>query len=219
MQPQCWTGTSFPPTSAWVSYATLWNISAPLMAYLGDTPQEISAINNAVQWWSYQIKSDPYAPPSSFPQTRVADRLAPSDSRFTLAIIMRESSGLTTVACGDGGASCGMMQVQGTGVPVCTAHPCSENTIGYQIACGTAGGCGGAGANIKYCAGMYGSGNYGALARCYNTGYVYNAADLTRCKYGIPSYVNDIANILLGAQPSAWQALEGKCFPSNVCSG
>ena len=59
MQPQCWTGTSFPPTSAWVSYAALWNISAPLMAYLGDTPQEISWINNAVQWWSYQIKSDP----------------------------------------------------------------------------------------------------------------------------------------------------------------
>lgn len=46
---------------------------------------------------------------------------------------MRESFGLTTVTCGDGGKSCGMMQVQGTSVPVCTAHPCTEWTIGMQV--------------------------------------------------------------------------------------
>lgn len=132
---------------------------------------------------------------------------------------MRETSGLTTVACGDGGKSCGLMQVQGTSVPVCTAHPCTSWQIGIQVSCGTYGNCGGQGANIRYCAGLYGAANYGALARCYNTGFVYNAADYTRCQYGTPSYVSDIANILLGATPSQWQALEAKCFPSNVCSG
>lgn len=85
--------------------------------------------------------------------------------------------------------------------------------------CGTVGGCGGQGANIKYCMGQYGTSNFGALARCYNTGYVYNTADYTRCKYGTPSYVSDIANILLGASPSVWQAKEASCFPTNTCSG
>lgn len=29
------------------------------MQSVGDTPQEISWVNNAVQWWSYQAGSDP----------------------------------------------------------------------------------------------------------------------------------------------------------------
>ncbi len=133
------------------------------------------------------------------------------NSRFVLAILMRESSGVTTTPCGDAGKSCGLMQVQGPNVPSCYSHPCANATITQMIDCGTVG-CAPpyeGGANLHDCLTRYG-GSYGAAARCYNSGSVADPADWTKGA-GNPSYVQDIANILLGYDAVVWVPMDKQC--------
>lgn len=123
------------------------------------------------------------------------------NAAFATALVVQESQGNTCTPCGDNGASCGVMQVQGPGVPhdcIGTAHPCNDDSIRLQVQCGTVGCSGATGSNIQDCLARYGRA-YGPAARCYNSGSVDNPQDLRQARYGDPRYVQNIANILLGA--------------------
>lgn len=169
------------------------------MLFGGDTDGEIAGIRNAITYWSSQ---------------------SGVDDRFILAVMMRESSGVTTTPCGDNGASCGLMQVMGPNVPSCynMPHPCPNSTISTMIQCGTAG-CnppGTGGSYLSDCLSRYGQ-LVGAAARCYNTGSVPNPNNWTDIEnasgksYGIQSYVQDTANILLGVGSQTWTQLDQSC--------
>ncbi|KAL9624747.1 MAG: hypothetical protein Q9160_001101 [Pyrenula sp. 1 TL-2023] len=126
------------------------------------------------------------------------------DKRFALAIMMRESSGNIHSECGDEEHSCGLYQVKdgnvpNTHVPSCYQKPvCPKETTDKMIQCGLVG-CDNGYANVKQCWQKYPN-NYGATARCFNAGY-YTPVVLQDLSQGggVPSYAQDVGNILIGA--------------------
>lgn len=177
---------NFPDQSNWISEQKLEDISVKDMKYVGDTDDEVGNILGAIY--------------------DEADKLG-IDQRFLLAMMMRESTGDTNEKCSDSGASCGLFQVKdgqipNQAVPSCYSHPCPKKTIQKMIKCG-AEGCNNNGySNVQDCWNQY-HGQYGAVARCYNSGaYGVNPQDLGQGA-GTASYVQDIANILMGASSGA----------------
>ncbi|KAB8349873.1 hypothetical protein FH972_023886 [Carpinus fangiana] len=188
--PQCWKGTNFPPESAWVPFEQSFKIQHNSMLFNGDSSREISAVKASI---------GKYAAQTGVP------------AELILAVIMRESSGRVDTICGDNGLSCGIMQVQGPGSFItCKERPCSNEVIDNMVRCGTVGGCPGqTGSNLATCMSSN-SGLFGATAS--NTGSVTDPTDYAVAQYGIRQYVQDIANIMLGAESATWIKLDQQCF-------
>ncbi|KAI1410413.1 hypothetical protein F5Y13DRAFT_192273 [Hypoxylon sp. FL1857] len=185
---QCWYGNAFPAESDWLSFDTLFENWRPIFKAQGDTDDELAVMKDALKTFSDQGGFNP---------------------ALTTAMMIKESQGNTCRECGDNGVSCGVLQVRGAPKDCENkAHPCPENSIRTQIQCGTIGCDGAYGTNIKNCIASEGN-NWGAVARCYNTGSVTNPADLRVAEWGDPKYVQFVANILLGADYSKLDSLGG----------
>ncbi|CAJ2503887.1 Uu.00g112810.m01.CDS01 [Anthostomella pinea] len=189
----CLYGSDFPAESEWLPFETLFDNWTPTFTAQGDTAGEVATMKKALQL---------YAGEGNFNPT------------FATAIIIQETFGNTARACGDGGASCGVMQVKG-GPSSCVgqAHPCPDDTISNMIQCGTVGCAGATGTNIKACR----QSSWGATARCYNTGSVPDPSNLWSAPWGTPAYVNIIGNILTGgvASTTARDQLMADCTPRS----
>ncbi|OTA95577.1 hypothetical protein M434DRAFT_393636 [Hypoxylon sp. CO27-5] len=185
---QCWYGSAFPAESNWLSFDALFEQWRPQFKNQGDTDEELNIMKDALKTYSEQGGFNP---------------------ALTTAMMIQESQGNTCRECGDNGASCGLLQVRGAPNDCAgKAHPCPESLIRKAIQCGTVGCEGAYGTNIKNCIASEGQ-NWGAVARCYNTGSVTNLADLRAAQWGDPRYVQFVANILLGADYSALDSLGG----------
>lgn len=145
-KPRCWKGTAFPARKHWKPFNESFATQHNAMLFAGDSHAEIASVRAAI------LK---HAAASGVPAALV------------LAVVMRESSGRVDTVCGDGGRSCGIMQVQGPGAAItCARHPCARGLIDEMVRCGTQGGCAGqTGSDLQSCAARYG-GQWGAAARC-----------------------------------------------------
>ncbi|KAI0836412.1 hypothetical protein F5Y06DRAFT_108777 [Hypoxylon sp. FL0890] len=186
--PQCWYGSAFPANSSWLSFDALFEQWRPQFVAQGDTDDELRIMKDALQTYSEQAGVNPV---------------------LTTAMMIQESVGNTCRVCGDNGASCGLLQVRGAPNDCANKpHPCPESSIRKAIQCGTVGCDGAYGTNIKNCVASEGN-NWGAVARCYNTGSVTDPSDLRVAQWGDPRYVQLVANILLGADYSKLDELGG----------
>ncbi|KAI2633084.1 hypothetical protein GGS26DRAFT_555257 [Hypomontagnella submonticulosa] len=188
--PQCWYGNAFPAESDWISFDSLFEKWRSEFKRQGDTDAELSVMKDALKSYSEQGGINP---------------------ALTTAMMIQESAGNTCRKCGDGGISCGLLQVRGAPKDCENkAHPCPDSSIRKAIQCGTVG-CGVEGSNIKSCLASEGK-QWGAVVRCYNSGSVKNPSDLRVASPGDPRYVHLIANILLGADYAKLDELGGgKC--------
>ncbi|KAI2628513.1 hypothetical protein GGR54DRAFT_651376 [Hypoxylon sp. NC1633] len=187
-QPQCWSGNAFPASTDWLSFDTLFAKWAPTFRAMGDTDAELSTMREALSAFSAQ---------GGF------------DAALATAMMVRETHGDTCAVCGDGGVSCGLLQVHGApGSCAGAAHPCPDDVIRAGIECGTVGCAESYGSSVKGCIAQFGT-NWGAVLRCYNSGVVKNPADLRDIAFGDPAYVQQVANILLGADDGTLVQLEG----------
>ncbi|KAI1141755.1 hypothetical protein F5Y05DRAFT_423451 [Hypoxylon sp. FL0543] len=185
---QCWYGNAFPANSSWLSFDALFEKWRPTFITEGDTDEELQVMKEALQTYSQQAGVSPV---------------------LTTAMMIQESQGNTCRQCGDNGASCGLLQVRGAPNDCANKpHPCPDSSIRKAIQCGTVGCAGAYGTNIKNCVASEGS-NWGAVARCYNTGSVTNPGDLRVAQWGDPKYVQLVASILLGADNSKLNVLGG----------
>lgn len=179
---------NFPDKSDWISVQKLEDIAVKEMKYAGDNDDEVGNILGTLYEGASKLGID---------------------QRFVLAMLMRESTGNTNEECSDGGASCGLFQVKdghvpNQAVPSCDSHPqsCPKETIQKMIKCGLEGCDNNGYSNVQDCWNQY-HGQYGAVARCYNSGAnSVNPQDLGQGA-GTVSYVQDIGNILLGASSGA----------------
>ena len=119
---------------------------------------------------------------------------------------MQETGGNLHLPCGDSGLSCGILQVQ---LPAGEAAKCSgmakgaceSNTITAMVQQGVFGHAGTGSPKAPGIANCLKSqnGKVGEALRCYNTGSVPNAADLSQASpSSTPSYVSSVANRLMG---------------------
>ncbi|KKY23543.1 putative exo-beta [Diplodia seriata] len=187
---KCFKGANYPEFADWASFDTLWNINLPAIR------SHNSAANNQILHKKIiQVGA----------QTK-------TDARIILAMIMQESSGNLAVPCtGYANANCGIMQASPGSISFDPAHP--HSSIATMIRNGVlgtpgswpAGGPGFAwlfdGADGEAWAGMGtpGGGHPFRALRAFNTGKVVDKADLDKTGgAGTVSYVNDVANRLLG---------------------
>ncbi|KAI4858705.1 hypothetical protein F4820DRAFT_207065 [Hypoxylon rubiginosum] len=188
--PQCWYGNDFPAQSDWLSFDSLFEKWRPQFQAQGDTDHELDVMKDALKSYSQQ---------GGF------------SAALATAMMIQESAGNTCRVCGDGGVSCGLLQVRGAPKD-CDgkAHPCPDSSIRKAIECGAVG-CGVEGSNIKSCVASRGQ-KWGEVLRCYNTGSVTDPSNLRVASPGDPRYVHLIANILLGAGYAELSELGGaKC--------
>jgi hypothetical protein len=144
VSPQRWTGSNFPPEQSWLSFEALWSKWLPDFQQQGDTAAELQTLKYALKEYASQGRFNP---------------------TLALAIMVLESLGNICIKCGDGGDSCGVMQVRGSSKQ-CenAAHPCPEQAIRKQVQCGLIGCDEATGTNIKNCLGSQGAGKYGEVA-------------------------------------------------------
>ncbi|KAI1395281.1 hypothetical protein F4819DRAFT_198516 [Hypoxylon fuscum] len=187
---KCWYGSDFPSEQDWLSFDTLFEKWRPQFKTQGDTDDELNTMKEALRSYSQQGGFNP---------------------ALTTAMMIQESAGNTCRVCGDGGVSCGLLQVRGAPKDCENkTHPCPESSIRKGIQCGTVG-CGVEGSNIKNCAASQGK-KWGEVLRCYNSGTVKDPSNLRVASPGDPRYVHLIANILLGADYANLGELGGgKC--------
>ncbi|KAI0176025.1 hypothetical protein GGR52DRAFT_341954 [Hypoxylon sp. FL1284] len=188
--PKCWYGTDFPADSDWLSFDELFSKWKSHFQAQGDSQHEIDVLKDSIKTYSAQGGFSP---------------------ALTTAMMIHESDGNTARQCGDQGQSCGPLQVRGASNECAgKAHPCPDATIRKQIQCGTVG-CGVEGNNIQQCASSQNR-KWGEALRCYNTGSVRDPSNLRVAKPGESSYVQNVANILVGADYSKLNELGGqKC--------
>ncbi|OJD29911.1 exo-beta-protein [Diplodia corticola] len=187
---QCFHGANYPYVTDWASFNTLWDINLPALR------SHNSAANNRIlRKKILQIAA----------QTK-------TDARIILAIIVQESSGDLGVRCtGEQKRNCGIMQASPGSVSFDAAHPSSS--IGTMIRNGVLGTPGGwpdggpgfawlfNGADGEAWANMGapGGGQPFRALRAFNTGKVVDASDYDETGgVGTVSYVNDVANRLMG---------------------
>ncbi|KAI1387847.1 uncharacterized protein F4822DRAFT_294199 [Hypoxylon trugodes] len=185
---KCWYGNDFPAETNWLSFDALFEKWRPDLQAQGDTEQELNTMKDALQKYSQQGGFDP---------------------ALAMAMMIQESHGNTCSSCGDGGISCGLLQVHGAPNSCANgAHPCPDATIQKGIECGAVGCDGGYGNSIKSCVASQGQ-QWGAVLRCYNSGSVTDPNNLRVITYGNPVYVQNVANILLGADFAEVEQLSG----------
>ncbi|KAI1371094.1 hypothetical protein F4677DRAFT_436752 [Hypoxylon crocopeplum] len=186
--PQCWYGSDFPAESDWLSFDALFDMWRSEFKVTGDTDEELGIMKDALNTYSQQGGFSP---------------------ALATAMMIRESHGNTCTKCGDSGASCGLLQVHGAPRDCENkAHPCPASSIQKGIQCGTVGCDGSTGSSIKGCVASQGQ-KWGEVLRCYNSGSVKNPNDLRDIDFGDPGYVQQVANILLGADDQKLGELEG----------
>ena len=168
--------SAFPPCSSWQKFSLMWPAAAALMA-IHDTPEQIGYIHSAILTVSAQASIDP---------------------RSILAVIMQESHGNvhvpTTVSPPPSNIrNPGIMQTH-NGVEFDPNN--AEASILQMVRDGVLGTSTGPG--LKGCKQQ--TGNIYEAFRMYNSGSVNK--DNLSSGIGTPSYVSDIANRLMGAQPN-----------------
>ncbi|KAK0664395.1 hypothetical protein DIS24_g836 [Lasiodiplodia hormozganensis] len=185
---ECFHGANYPGVNDWESFGTLWNINLPALRLHN------SAANNQI------LRSKIL---SIATETN-------TDARIILAIIMQESSGQLDVYCtGENKHNCGIMQAAPGSVSFDPKKPAkSIDTMLRNGVLGTPGswpngGPGYAwflnGANGEAWANMGGGGYPFRAMRAYNTGKVPDQKNYDATNgFGTVSYVNDVANRLLG---------------------
>lgn len=180
----------WPDFSAWGTYDELWNTNAPVMAQscewngwgANDSPDEIAAINSAIQ----QVSGE----------TGV-------DARFILAIVMQESIGCVRAPTTDNGVrNPGLMQSHNGAGTCAGVNPCPSDVILQMIRDGTAGTADGDGlqqtiAEAAAATGDSGVRSFYAGARLYNSGSA-NYDNLNDPVGATACYVTNVANRLTG---------------------
>ncbi|KAI9761662.1 MAG: sister chromatid cohesion protein 1 [Chaenotheca gracillima] len=180
----CYTGASFPDISTWADFGTLWSDALASLTNL-NSQRESNDLKSAIQT---------YASSSGL------------DQRFILSIVMQESGGFVRKEPNDaGGRSKGLLQINGG--HSCAYLPwdgCRTDLISQMVVDGVQG-TGSWPAGAEGLSGCYtANGNqYNLAARCYNTGTVPDASDLSQAGAGTSSYVSDVGNRLMGIDPLA----------------
>ncbi|KAF8306418.1 hypothetical protein DL93DRAFT_218093 [Clavulina sp. PMI_390] len=197
----CYAGTvaGMPAHANWMNFNDMWARNKQISLGNFDTAAQITQIHDAIVTVSKESKVD---------------------ARLILAVIMQESTGNVNVPCTNG-YNCGLMQANHGSVSYNSGN--SAASILQMVRDGTEGTSQGPG-YVQYLDGgsAYAYTNcplnnpYGA-ARAYNTGSCATDKGLHCAKYGTPSYVNDIANRLVGWNGNG--APQGKCgFPAVGCT-
>ncbi|KAI5297299.1 hypothetical protein KEM55_004894 [Ascosphaera atra] len=185
-------GDDFPSMSDWESYEDLWNGNKDL-------------IQSSCSTWSVPNNSDTEMQ-NLHDEIQSVSTSANIDPRFTLAILLQESSGCVRVPTTNNGVTNpGLMQSH-AGTGTCNdgsgnvQTPCPKSEIHQMIADGVTGTSGGDG--LKQILDEYGPKPYVAksyyrAARVYNSGQL-DGEDLNDGFDSTACYVNDIANRLTG---------------------
>lgn len=187
---KCFYGQSanLPYVTGWKNFDTLWAINLPMLRGYNS-----EANNKILREKILQIAAE-----------------TKTDARMILSMIIQESGGKLDVRCtGDNNVNCGIMQAAPGSVPFNLSNPAASiDTMIRNGALGTPGswprgGPGYAwlfnGADGQSWFNLGGSGKPYRSLRAYNTGKVPNQGNLDAMGgAGMVSYVNDIANRLIG---------------------
>ncbi|KAF8323959.1 hypothetical protein DL93DRAFT_2070113 [Clavulina sp. PMI_390] len=196
----CFAGNvnSLPPISQWMSFTASWARQQQYSLGNFDTSTQQTQIHDAIVQVSQESKVD---------------------ARLILAVIMQESTGNVNVAC-TAGFNCGLMQAYKGSVSYDSGN--SAASILQMVRDGTEGTSQGPG-YVQYLDGgsayAYTNCNLGNpydAARAYNTGSCSTSGNLHCARYGTASYVNDVANRLIGWNGNG--SPQGACgFPAVGC--
>lgn len=178
----------------WSSNQQLLSSSCSQYGAANNSPDEISAIQSAIQAQASSSGVDP---------------------RFILAIILQESGGCVRVPTSNGGVvNPGLMQTH-AGTGTCAGvSPCPSSMISQMVQDGASGTP--AGDGLKQCLAQASAGGASdatavyRAARIYNTGSYTAGSDLGTPEWGTSCYSTDVANRLTG-----WSGLQTSCTLPN----
>ncbi|KAF1817451.1 hypothetical protein P152DRAFT_408080 [Eremomyces bilateralis CBS 781.70] len=182
-QYQCFGGdiSKYPTLHQWLSFDNLLQINRPALA-LTNTEDQIGYIRDGIIAVAEESIVDP---------------------RVILVVMMQESTGRANSPC-TGGHNCGLMQANRGSTSFDSSQP--RQSIKQMIAEGIQGTTEGPGyvqylnndASYSYTNNRWPNNPF-AAARCYNSGRIDPSGNLDIASYGsMRSYVNDVANRLLG---------------------
>ncbi|KAK8238277.1 hypothetical protein HDK90DRAFT_220695 [Phyllosticta capitalensis] len=198
---QCFWGSAalLPKFAQWISFDALWKTN---IAAIQKQQNYLITVNNVTRNINDVIRD----------KILLVSEQDKVDARLILAVMMQESTGKLDVAC-TGVANCGIMQgppgskPYNPSTPLMSIEAMIRSGVEGQYGSWPSGGPGIAwylqsGATESW-TGMTQAGNPYQTLRAYNSGKVCNPSNLDlTCNGGTASYVNDIANRLLGW--SAW---------------
>ncbi|MCJ1482768.1 hypothetical protein MMC06_002934 [Schaereria dolodes] len=182
----CLKGTSFPAQSEWAQYNAIYQAQLPTLTGF-NSDSENTALKSAIS---------------------ISATAANIDPRVILAQVMQESHGNIHVICGDGGISCGVLQVQTSNPASCAEAvkgACPDDTITSMVQQGIS--------HMQTSLASVG-GDVPQGLRVYNSGKVFSSTDYSQAGTGTSSYVSSVGNLLRGVP---WSAIPGCAGQLSQC--